>query len=67
MPAGVANFVADGYACIIAPPIPGEYEITVSTQFEGDEAPLGVTMTVVVEEPQIIELEASPQAATPVT
>jgi hypothetical protein len=70
VPAGVAQFVADGYAFIIAPPPPGEYEISVSTQFEGDEAPLGVTMTVIVAEPQIIEPEASPEgspeAATPV-
>ncbi len=70
VPAGVAHFVADGYAFIIAPPPPGEYAITVSTQFEGDEGPLAVTMTVVVEEPQIIEPEAtpegSPEAATPV-
>ncbi len=66
VPGGVAHFVADGYAFIIAPPPPGEYSITVSTQFEGDEAPLAVTMTVVVQEPQIIEPEASPEAATPV-
>jgi hypothetical protein len=70
VPGGVANFVADGYAFIIAPPPPGEYAITVSTQFEGIEGPLAVTMTVVVTEPQIIEPEAapegSPEAATPV-
>jgi hypothetical protein len=71
VPGGVAQFVADGYAFIIAPPPPGEYAITVSTQFEGDEAPLAVTMTVVVQEPLIIEPEAtpgaSPVAATPVS
>ena len=70
VPGGVAHFVADGYSFIIAPPPPGEYAITVSTQFEGDEGPLAVTMTVVVQEPQVIEPtaspESSPEAATPV-
>ena len=70
VPGGVAYFVADGYAFILAPPPPGEYEISVSTQFEGDEGPLAVTMTVVVQEPQVIEPEVapegSPEAATPV-
>lgn len=66
VPGGVAQFVADGYSFIIAPPAPGEYEIAVATQFEGDDAPLAVTMTVVVQEPQVIEPEVSPEAATPV-
>jgi hypothetical protein len=69
VPGGVASFVADGYSFIIAPPPPGEYAISVSTQFEGDEGPLAVTMTVVVEEPQIIEPaatpEGTPEAGTP--
>lgn len=69
VPGGVASFVADGYSFIIAPPPPGEYAITVSTQFEGDEGLLAVTMTVVVEEPQIIEPaatpEGTPEGATP--
>lgn len=66
VPGGVANFVADGYAFIIAPPPPGEYSITAAGLFEGDEAPFSLTMTVVVQEPQVIEPEASPEAATPV-
>jgi len=66
VPGGVAQFVADGYSFLIAPPPPGEYDIEVSTQFEDDDAPFAVAITVVVEAPQIIEPEASPEAATPV-
>ena len=71
VPAGVALSVADGYQFIIAPPPPGEYEISVSVLFEDEDAPLAVTTTVIVQEPQIIEPEAtpeaSPEAATPVS
>ena len=71
VPAGVALSVADGYSFIIAPPPPGEYEISVSVLFEGEDAPLAITNRVIVQEPQVIELEAtpeaSPEAATPVS
>ncbi len=71
VPAGVALSVADGYSFIIAPPPPGEYEISVSVLFEGEDAPLAITNRVIVQEPQVIEPEAtpeaSPEAATPVS
>jgi hypothetical protein len=70
VPAGVALSVADGYSFIIAPPPPGEYEISVSVLFEGEDAPLAITNRVIVQEPQIIEPVASPEAspmATPVS
>ena len=69
VPEGVTLAVADDYGFIIAPPSPGEYEITTSALFEG-EFTLGRTFRVIVEAPQVIEPEAtpvaSPEAATPV-
>ena len=66
VPEGVASAVGEGYNFIIAPPPPGEYEITVS----GTDTAVPVTFTttyrVIVEAPQVIEPEASPEA-TPVT
>lgn len=65
VPAGPAQFVADGYGLIIAPPAPGEYDMSVSARFEGDDAPFATTMTVIVAEPQVIEPDGQ-GAATPV-
>lgn len=59
---GVALSVAEGYSLIVAPPPPGEYEIEVSTSFEGEA--FASTITVVVEAPQVIEPAATP-GATP--
>ena len=68
VPAGVALSVADSYSIIIAPPPPGEYEITVSTAFEeeGELIEFGGTTRVIVEAPQVIEPEATPAGGTPV-
>ncbi len=52
---GVAQAVSEGYSFIIAPPPPGEYEITGSTQLAGEPEPFSLTITVVVEAPQVIE------------
>ncbi len=60
---GVALSVSDGYAFIIAPPPPGDYEITVSVTFEGDEAVYATTMSFSVVSPQVVEPEASPVAS----
>jgi hypothetical protein len=68
-PAGVALSVADGYGFIIAPPPPGEYEITFMMIFEIE----GIDVVyqsegryrVIVEAPQIIEPVATPGGATP--
>jgi len=67
---GVAQAVSEGYSFIIAPPPPGEYEITGSTMFAGETEPFSLTITVVVEAPQVIEppvstgppVESSPPA-----
>ena len=69
VPPGVALSVAEGYAFIIAPPSPGEYEVFVSVTFS-DGFTTAVTTRVVVEAPQVIEPAASPATspeATPVT
>lgn len=63
VPAGVANSVSDGYSIIIAPPAPGEYEITVINRFEDPPQTFEGTIRVIVVEPQIIEPEASPAAS----
>jgi hypothetical protein len=52
---GVAEAVSDAYSFIIAPPPPGEYEITVTFTFVGDSQTYGSTVTVIVEEAQVIE------------
>jgi hypothetical protein len=63
---GVALSVSDGYNFIIAPPPPGEYEIVVSTTFEDGTEPFTGTVRVIVEAPQVIEPEATPEGGTPV-
>ena len=49
---GVAQAVSESYSFIIAPPPPGEYQITFSTVASGE--PEG-TVNVIVEAPQVIE------------
>ena len=49
---GVAQAVSEAYSFIIAPPPPGEYQITFSTLTSGE--PEG-TVNVIVEAPQVIE------------
>ena len=49
---GVAQAVSESYSFIIAPPSPGEYQITFSTVTSGE--PEG-TVNVIVEAPQVIE------------
>jgi hypothetical protein len=61
---GVALMAAVDYAFIFAPP-PGEYEIVAAMTVEDIPAPFMATITVIVQEPQVIEPEASP-AATPI-
>lgn len=61
-PAGVCQAVSDSYSMIIAPPAPGEYEITVTNRFENPPETFTGTVRVIVEEPQVIDPEASPQA-----
>jgi len=63
-PRGLALAVSDGYSFIIAPPPPGTYEVVVSTTFDGAGTFTG-TIRITVEEAQVIEPEASPEAATP--
>jgi len=67
VPPGVALSVAEGASLLIAPPPPGEYEITVTADFTdvGGEVLPGTTR-VIVEVPQVSEPAASPEAATPV-
>jgi hypothetical protein len=50
---GVAQAVAEAYSFIIAPPPPGKYQIAWSTKYLGQ--PIGATVTVIVEAPQVIE------------
>lgn len=66
VPEGVALAVSNGYSFIIAPPPPGEYELVTTTAFEGEPEAFTGTIRVIVEAPQVIEPEASPEA-TPVT
>lgn len=66
VPPGVAYSVADDVSVLIAPPPPGEYEITGSALFPGEDAPFVSTVRVIVVAPQVIEPPAaSPEAATP--
>ncbi len=53
--AGVAQAVSEAFSLIVAPPPPGEYEITVSVTSPGNSQPIGGTITVIVEAPQVIE------------
>ena len=70
VPAAVALAVVEGYALIIAPPSPGEYEITKLTIFSNPTETREATYQITVQAPQIIEPETapegSPEAATPV-
>ncbi len=59
---GVAQAVSDGYSFIIAPPPPGEYEMTISAPIPGAPEPFTSTITVVVEAPQVIEPPPSTSA-----
>ncbi|CAN5674522.1 hypothetical protein BH24ACT5_BH24ACT5_10830 [soil metagenome] len=52
---GVAQAVSNSYSFIIAPPPPGEYEITGSFRLAGEPEPFVSTITVIVEAPQVIE------------
>jgi hypothetical protein len=52
---GVGQVVSEAISFIIAPPPPGEYEIDVSVTLPGNPEPVGVTTTVIVEAPQVIE------------
>jgi len=65
VPAGVAESVSNSYSVIIAPPPPGEYEITGSASFEGESEPFESTTRVIVQEAQVIEPAATPAAGTP--
>jgi hypothetical protein len=65
VPAGAAYSVSDGYSVILAPLPPGEYEVTGSATFSGEDT-LESTTRVIVVSPQIIEPPAaSPEAGTP--
>jgi len=60
VPAGVALVVAADENILIAPPPPGEYEITVTLTL-GDEVMLGITR-LIVQAPQVIEPEGAAEA-----
>jgi hypothetical protein len=62
---GVGLSVADSYGFIIAPPPPGEYEVTVSGTLPPDPEILTASLRFVVEAPQIVEPETTPPPATP--
>jgi hypothetical protein len=68
VPPGVALSVSDSYSILIAPPPPGEYEITASAAFEeeGELIEFGGTIRIIVQAPQVIEPEATPAGGTPV-
>ena len=55
---GVGQAVSESYGFIIAPPPPGEYEITLSVTFV-DSQQFATTINLVVEAPQVIEPPAS--------
>jgi hypothetical protein len=52
---GVGQVVSEAISFIIAPPPPGDYEIEVSVTLAGQTEPVGATITVIVEAPQVIE------------
>jgi len=70
LPEGAASAVVEGYSFIIAPPPPGEYEVTRSYVYAPEDVTVTTTYRVIVEAPQVIEPAAtpvaSPEAATPV-
>ncbi len=61
---GVAQAVSAAYSFLIAPPPPGEYEISVSVTYVGDPQPFASTIHVIVEAPQVIEPPASAPPTT---
>lgn len=63
-PEGVALSVSEGYTFIIAPPPPGEYEITTSALRGDDPEPFTFTIRYIVQAPEVVEPAATP-AATP--
>ena len=65
VPPSVALSVASGYGFIIAPPPPGEYEITGTVAFDFEEEPVANTTRIIVEAPQVIEPDATPATDTP--
>ena len=58
---GVAQSVADSYSFIIAPPPPGEYEISTSAMHPDTPEPWAMTVNLVVEAPQVIERHRRPE------
>jgi hypothetical protein len=65
---GMANAVGDGYQFIIAPLPVGEHEIVVGGTWREPEIQQDTaTYRIIVEAPQVIEPEGSPEAATPGT
>jgi hypothetical protein len=58
---GVGQVVSDSISFIVAPPPPGEYEIAVSVTLPGTFEPVGVTTTVIVEAPDLIEPPSTTQ------
>jgi hypothetical protein len=52
---GIGQVVSEAISFIIAPPPPGDYEIEVSVTLAGQTEPVGATITVIVEAPQVIE------------
>jgi hypothetical protein len=63
VPPGVALAVMEGNSIIIAPPAPGEYEITLTADFDGEVLP--GTTRVIVTAPQVIEPANGTPEATP--
>ena len=66
VPPGVALLLADGYSVIIAPPPPGEYEISFTVTDTDGSVPFAGTVRVRVVAPAVIEPGATPEA-TPTT
>ncbi len=65
VPPGVGLPVAESYGFIIAPPPPGEYEVTVSGTLPPDPEILTGSLRFIVEAPRIVEPEATLPPATP--
>ena len=60
---GVSLAVSEGYSFIIAPPPPGEYEIEWAAHYPGEtETRPPITVTVIVEAPQVIEPPTNTEA-----
>ena len=58
----MAQAVSDDYSIIIAPPPPGEYEISYTASYAG-ETLIPMTATIIVEPPQVIETPPSTSTA----